>query len=142
MIITYRNKIMKRYLPLALTLPLLLIGCSRTAYIRDIHQAPVPATATHLSQDQVRDIIISTVGKRRWSCQSLAPNLLICDQQARGHNARVNIKFSTQTFSINYVDSQGLRKKGDRIHNKYNRWIHRMKSDIQRALRTAAQRKS
>lgn len=56
----------------------------------------------------------------------------------RSHLAFVDITFDEATYSITYKDSHNLdykKSKGrEKIHRNYNKWVHTLNRELQRAL--------
>jgi hypothetical protein len=68
--------------------------------------------------------------KLGWEIEKESPGVLKGTLHLRRHVAVVRIEHDTQVFSIHGVETQNIRREGDRIHPNYNGWIHFLEQKI------------
>lgn len=125
-------------------LPILFIAAFAVAACR----APVPVQnfndvkygmsdykpSRTLTLDDYERAIIRAGSKRNWIFEPAGPGHLIGTNDVRGkHKAVVDVTFNTETFSIDYKNSQNLdyNSSARTIHPNYNSWVDLLKADIQ-----------
>ena len=89
---------------------------------------------TGASADQARSAIMSGCHSRDWSCTEDTAGVIRAVHTTSKFQAMVDIPYSYQGFSINYVSSSGLDAKNGRIHLKYNHWVNNLRSDVEKDL--------
>lgn len=104
--------------------------------IVDIENAPVPAG---LSMEQIQQRLITGVLSRKGrTIEAAAAGRIGVRFSVRSHLAFVDITFDEATYSITYKDSHNLdykKSKGrEKIHRNYNKWVHTLNRELQRAL--------
>lgn len=113
-------KMLKR--ALALTLLAAVVGCAAPIY--NVNNAPVTtSSAKQLSAAQVREAIVRAGASLGWVMKDAGPNKLTGTLHLRSHTAVIDIPYSPQSYSINYVSSQNLNASNGTIHKNYNGWI-------------------
>jgi hypothetical protein len=125
----------RRSLPfVALALMLaMMVGC-RTAPVKEVNRAPVPASG--VTATQVRNAIVTAGAGLGWTMQKKSPGLLFGTLNLRSHMARVEIPYSATSYSIRYKDSSNLNYDASEktIHSNYNGWVSNLNSAIAAAL--------
>jgi len=48
--------------------------------------------------------------------------------------AKVAITYNTNSYKIDYVDSENMKYNGTSIHKKYNSWVHNLENEIDKNL--------
>jgi hypothetical protein len=94
--------------------------------------------AHRLSADDVGKIIASTALKDKWIADAVMSGVFRCTLQWRIHLAVINISYSDRSYTISYVSSENLQAEGGDIHPKYNKFIRKLRYDIDHALSSAA----
>ena len=113
-------KMLKR--ALALTLLATLVGCAAPIY--NVSNAPVTiASSKQVSASQVREAIVRAGASLGWVFKDSGPDKLTGTLHLRTHTAVIDIPYSAQKYSINYVSSQNLNASNGTIHKNYNGWI-------------------
>ena len=70
-----------------------------------------------------------------WEMEKVRPGFMIGTLKHKQHRAIVNIKYTTQDFSITYSDSTLLRyKPPDGIGRHYNYWVEELETRIKSNL--------
>ncbi len=114
----------------------LLFCCAAThaAYeeILNIQAAPVPAG---LTDAQIEQGVIQAGAQRGWVIAPVAAGHLLGTLNIRTHTVRVDIRYSSTSYSITYKDSDNLKFRNGRIHGAYNKWVRKLNGDIQQALK-------
>ena len=104
--------------------------------IVDIENAPVPAG---LSMEQIQQRLIAGVLSRKGrTVHAVVAGRIEVRFSVRSHLAFVDITFDEATYSITYKDSHNLdykKSKGRaKIHRNYNKWVHTLNGELQKAL--------
>ena len=78
------------------------IGC-RSSIVKNVHDAPMAfATENKPSIEQIKKAIIVAGSGLGWRIKSQSPGNLIGTLNLREHTAIVDIKYTTENFSITY----------------------------------------
>jgi len=77
---------------------------------------------------------------RGWTFKDVAPGHMIGRVGKAKHNARVNLYYTENSFSIKYLDSYNLKETSGTIHHRYNRWIEFLEQDLVVKLGLAAEK--
>ena len=121
---------MQRLLHLLVIGCVLLIGACRAAPIYNVESAPLNAPPTATLAD-IQRAIIRAGSTRGWQMTPVEPGHVVATYARRDFTTSVDIRFTTQSYSITYKDSTGLNYDGTEIHSNYNAWIHNLQTDIQ-----------
>ena len=106
------------------------IGC-RSSIVKNVHDVPMMFTAENKpSIEQVKKAIILAGSGLGWRIKSQSPGHLIGTLNLREHTAIVDIKYTTENFSITYNSSTNLNYDGTNIHSNYNGWIQNLEKAI------------
>ena len=106
------------------------IGC-RSSIVKNVHDVPMMFTAENKpSIEQVKKAIILAGSGLGWRIKSQSPGNLIGTLNLREHTAIVDIKYTTENFSITYNSSTNLNYDGTNIHSNYNGWIQNLEKAI------------
>jgi len=118
-----------------LSLGLLLAAGCRTAPVRNVTNAPI-MTVDNASPElqKVRGAIIKAGAGNGWQMNPVQDGLIVGTLNIRTHQAVVDIKYDTKTYSITYKDSMNLKYNGATIHSNYNGWITNLDNAIKREL--------
>lgn len=88
-----------------------------------------------VSEGQTLRQAIFQAGKgRRWVMYEKEPGLIQAHLKVRGHEVVVNIPYTQDSFSIEYVSSENMNynPEKNRIHPKYTQWVRNLEVDITR----------
>ena len=112
-----------------------LAGC-RTSEVYNVQQASL-STPPAAEMMQVENAIRRAGGGLGWQIKRADPQQpghLIGRLPIRSHVAEVDIKHTTETFSISYKDSTNLDYDSaeGKIHSNYNGWIQNLRNAIVR----------
>ena len=121
----------RKFILIALALVVALgIGC-RSSIVKNVHDAPMTiATENKPSIEQIKKAIIVAGSGLGWRIKSQSPGHLIGTLNLREHTAIVDIKYTTENFSITYNSSTNLNYDGTNIHSNYNGWIQNLEKAI------------
>jgi hypothetical protein len=121
---------------LAGALTLGLTGCGEILPVKNVNNAPVLVSAKSYTEDQVRDAILLAGRKLKWEMSEKSPGVIAGNIYSRGteSGADILITYTKSEYSINYVDSKGLKYDGKNIDNRYNRWINNLTKEIDLTL--------
>jgi hypothetical protein len=109
----------------------LVVGCTTTKPILNVHNAPIPQTHT---MEQVRQAIIAGGASKGWVMQETKPGVVHGTLKAHRHQADVDVSFTTTSYNIDYVSSVELGYNNGNIHRNYNKWIENLDAAIQAQL--------
>lgn len=106
------------------------IGC-RSSIVKNVQDAPMTfATENKPSIELIKKAIIVAGSGLGWRIKSQSPGHLIGTLNLREHTAIVDIKYTTENFSITYNSSTNLSYDGTNIHSNYNGWIQNLEKAI------------
>ena len=97
----------------------------------NIDNAPV---ATGHTSEQVRQAIITAGTAKGWMMQDTKPGVVHGTLKLRGHQADIDVTYTSTSYSIDYVSSVDLDYKNGTIHRNYNKWIANLNQSIQAQL--------
>lgn len=104
-------------------------ACRSLAPIYDVSGAQLHASES-ATVDDASEAIWRAGRKLGWEIEKESPGVLKGTLHLRRHVAVVRIEHDTQIFSIHDVETQNIRREGDRIHPNYNGWIHFLEQKI------------
>ncbi len=113
---------------------LVVAGCG-TQLVYNIEEAPIITSVTDVSKTDIAKAIKRAGITLGWQMKDKAEGEIIGTLLLRKHMAKVSIKYTTDYYSIKYLDSKELRYDGTKIHRNYNGWIQNLDRDIQIQLR-------
>ncbi len=123
---------MKKIILLGLAV-IMLGGCATPHAVRNINAEPVVGPAGRaVSMDEVGKAILRAGGTLGWQMKQVEPGYILGTLKLRSHVAVVDVRYTTQNYSIKYKDSTNLNYDGTNIHSNYNGWI----SNLDRAIKT------
>ena len=104
----------------------LLVGCG-TAPVRNVDSAMI---AGETSIANVEKAIVRAGSGLGWMMSKKSDGHILGKLALRSHLAVVDITFNKSSYSINYVNSEGLKYSGGKIHTNYNGWIENLEKAI------------
>ena len=124
---------------IVLTLIVALTGCM--VPILNVKDGQVKTlSGKELTLDQVTKAIVLAGMGLKWEMNVVSPGHIIATLNLRGHQAVVDIPYSTSTYSIMYKSSMNLtpapvgkrvpQSPPDLIHSNYNGWIENLDNAI------------
>ena len=123
-------------------LALLLGACAyKHEAIYNVDRAMPPGTE-RLSQDRIRDVIVSAGKQLEWNMTPVAPGHLEATQNAPKYAATVDIYYTPTRLQILIKSTTNLLQTSTTIHAHYNFWIRNLESQITTDLQLAAGGKS
>lgn len=114
---------------LTVSLPLLLGGCVRYEPIDNIDRA-MPSNAQHLSQNQIRDVIVHAVHQFDWDATPIEPGHLEAIQNHGQLSATVEIYYTPARLQITLKSSKNLFQTATTVHAHYNLWVRNIEKEI------------
>lgn len=120
---------------LVLAILIAIAGCS-AGQILNVKDAPVKTiSGKDLTLQQVTKAIVLAGMGLKWEMVVAEPGHIVGTLDLRGHQAVVDIPYTTKTYSITYKNSQNLLrvlpdKRGILIHSNYNGWIENLNNAI------------
>ena len=76
-----------------------------------------------LTLEEVGNVLAGAARYKRWSVAKVEEGYLRAEIHVRKHFAAIDIRYTPETYSISYRDSEVLRYDGSNIHRNYNKWI-------------------
>jgi len=113
---------------LAAAVLVLVAACA--APVRNVVSEPF-VTSRDVSLEEVKKTIISAGTGLGWKMMPQEDGRITGRLDLRKHTAIVDIAYTTEAFSITYVDSTNLKYDGRLIHRNYNNWITNLENRIQ-----------
>jgi hypothetical protein len=104
-------------------------ACRILKPIYDVNDAPLLSSES-ATLDDASEAIWRAGRKLGWEIEKESPGVLNGTLHLRRHVAVVRIEHDTRVFSIHEVETQNIRREGDRIHPNYNGWIHFLEQKI------------
>lgn len=115
-------------------LALFLVAC-KTQPVYNVDQAPVTtASEGQPTMEQVKQAIVRAGTSLGWRMEPQGDGLIVATLLNRGHMAKVDINYTTSSYSIEYKDSRDLDYDGEKIHKAYNGWIQNLDQRIRSRL--------
>lgn len=112
-----------------------LVGCASAPVLESPRQANVPSGVTMAN---VEEAILNAMRARGWAVHDRGRGHIVADLNVRAHFARVDIRYSANSVSVEYVDSENLEYEvvdgQPRIHGNFNSWMTNLIRDIERNL--------
>jgi hypothetical protein len=105
------------------------LSCRGLAPIYEVNDAQL-LHGESITVDDASEAIGRAGRKLGWEIEKESPGVLKGTLHLRRHVAVVRIEHDTQVFSIHDVETQNIRREGDRIHPNYNGWIHFLEQKI------------
>ena len=126
---------MSKKLGIALFVLVILVvaGC-RTQLVYNVEESPIISPATDVSKTDIAKAIKRAGITLGWQMKDEAEGEIIGTLILRKHMAKVSIKYTTDYYSIKYLDSDKLNYDGTKIHSNYNGWIQNLDKGIQTQL--------
>ncbi len=105
-----------------------MIGC-RTAPVYNVEQQTIVSNGSAKMGD-VQKAIVSAGASLGWQMKVMKPGHIVGTLFLRDHMAKIDVHYSTKTYSINYKDSSNLKYDGTNIHSNYNGWVQNLQRKI------------
>jgi len=116
----------------ALTL-LMAAGCTSKPIVTPSRTL---APQIQVSQEEVKQAIVTALAKREWSVQRLNPGQVQAEITVREKlHVEIDINYSANGYSIAYRNSSGMDYQNGKIHRNYIRWVSFLDQDILAELR-------
>jgi hypothetical protein len=114
-------------------LALIGLGGCRTSPIMDRTNQPVPAG---VSAAQVSKTIQAAGNSLGWAMKQTRPGMITGTLFVRDHMAKVEIPYSSTSYSIRYAGSTNLKYDSSKrtIHSNYNSWVQNLDNQIRARL--------
>ena len=112
-----------------------LLGCAMTGIVYRVPVIEIRNDTVALAPgSDMTPVILRAASARKWAATVTAADVVRCQFNARSWNIEVDVRHSGNTFSIDYVSSEGLfyrPEQGD-IHSTYNRQVEALRQRIKR----------
>jgi len=123
----------QRYVLFALMFVLIAVGgCRSSAPVVEVKDEPFFAASKNADLNQVTQKIIEAGKRRKVEMKVITPGHIEAFYAKRDVRAVMDIKYTTEHFSITYKDSSGLKydPAAHTINSHYNTWVKNLKADI------------
>ncbi|MGB0935858.1 MAG: hypothetical protein ACPGTQ_00300 [Colwellia sp.] len=112
---------------------LLMLSACQSKAIYNVPSASVPEGVT---AKQVEKSIRKALVQKGWNVKNKSEGTIVADILVRDHSAEILIKYSSLSYSIEYVKSTNLKYNDSKktIHRNYNNWIVHVNRLIQASL--------
>lgn len=97
-----------------------------------------PIRQTKITNEQLKDAIISAATEQQWSIMPDGSDLIATYRESN-YMAKIRISYSPTGYTIDYADSKKLRYNGNDIHPTYNRLIKALQANIVRNIKSIQQ---
>ncbi len=123
----------QRYILFLLALVLIAAGGCRSV-VAEVKDEPFFFSSKNADLNQITQKILDAGSRRRFDMKVIAPGHIEAAYIKRDVKAVMDIKYTTEHFSITYKDSSGLGydPAEHTINSHYNRWVKNLKADISR----------
>lgn len=113
-----------------LTLCLFAAACRSYPTVYEVKNSRV----TVAEGQTLRQAILQAGVARRWAMYEVKPGLIQGHLKVRRHDVVVDIPYTQDSFSIEYVSSDNMKynPKKNTIHRKYELWIRKLEITIYR----------
>ncbi len=96
---------------------------------------PTSQITEELNPQQIEKAIVTACNKIGWHTKKTDDQTLRATIVVRGkHTIVVDIPYTTEEYSINYVSSINMDAKGNEIHPNYNKWVNNLSRHINENL--------
>lgn len=109
-----------------------LAGCTSKPMIK-IYDEPIsgPIRGEQKSFESVSEAIMSGAQKSGWVPIYIRPGIIEANLLIKEFRVKVEIPYTIDKFSINYISSENLDYDGKSIHKNYNKWLIKLYQCIQ-----------
>ncbi len=105
-----------------------MIGC-RSTPVYNVEQQTIVSNGSAKLGD-VQKAIIASGASLGWQMKAVKPGHIVGTLYLRDHMAKIDVNYSTKSYSITYKDSNNLNYDGTNIHSNYNGWIQNLQRKI------------
>lgn len=132
---------MKKLVPVVVGV-LVLSACTIMP-VHNVRNKPYyhPRPTVVVSYTQIENVIIGVVIDRGWNARVIRPGLIEARIFDGYSSATIHIEYTSDVYSIRYIDSNNMRYKNGNIHRNYNNWVETLSRDIEGAMRNADKRR-
>jgi len=102
------------------------MGCGSGDPIVNFNNSPVVAKSGNKNIKDIERAIMLAGARSGWQMNPVKPGLITATRFSQGHMAKVDISYTTQSYSVTYKDSSNLKYNGQTIDEKYNQWVTRL----------------
>lgn len=123
----------KHYALLSLFFLIVIVGgCRSPVPVANVSNEPFFAATKNADLDLVTQAILEVGKERKFRMELIAPGHIEAVYVKRNVRAVMDIKYTTENFSITYQDSSNLNydRATNTISAHYNKWVNTLKTDI------------
>lgn len=124
----------KQLIPLSLivVVALMVTSCGGGSGLESSTQ--FSTASANATLEQVGRTIINASAYRGWQPQIAGPGRIIATRHHAGRVAKVSISYTTDSFTIDYLDSDNMGYTGQSISSTYDNWIDELRTEIKSRL--------
>jgi hypothetical protein len=108
---------------------LALTGCGGGTNILN-DQSQYTVRSGNVTLDRVTRAIITASATKGWKPSVAGPGHIVAARRNSGYSAKVDIIYTTSSFTIQYLSSDNMDYDGKHISPVYNQWIGDLRSEI------------
>lgn len=121
------------FITLSCVVVLALTGCSGGTNILNV-QSRFTVHSGNANLENVTRTIITSCAVKGWKPTLNSPGDIIATRRSSGHVAKVEITYTTESFNIQYLDSDNMNYDGKHISSVYSQWVGELRSEIKSRL--------
>ena len=110
-----------------------VIGCKSNSPVMNVPNTQFSANSKP-DLARVKKAIVLGGTRSGWQMQPVADGHILATILNSGHIAKVDIRYSTDSYSITYKDSSKFIYDGTTISPTYNHWVDKLHSHIRKEL--------
>ena len=109
-----------------------LSGCASDSNMMNVQT--MYTASGKASPESVTQAILNACGANGWKPSIAGPGRIIAFRHSGGHAAKVDISYTSESFTIQYLDSDNMGYDGKHISDLYNQWVDELRSAIKSRL--------
>lgn len=113
----------------------LLTGCPPKPVLNIVSEPIITGSQKVPTLDQVQNVVRQALITKTWAIDDMRSDAIDAHLVNGGGIARITVSFTTKTYDIRYVSSEGLQYDGTRIFHRYNSWIEGLQITINEGLK-------
>lgn len=108
-------------------------GCGGGNNILNV-QTPYSVHSGNAALENVTRTIITASAVKGWKPELAGEGHIVATRRRAGHVAKVDITYTSESFSIKYLDSDNMEYNGKTISPVYGQWVNELRDEIKRRL--------
>ena len=112
-----------------------LFACSTMVPVVNYPGTPVETSSGKATLKDVKRAIVFAGTRIGWQMQPAGDDQILASLFSSGHIIKVDIKYSTKSYSITYRESSNFDYNGKTIKPEYNEWVSDLHDKIRDELK-------